>query len=202
MLPNDFLLESNKSFRVCFTWNISLSLLLYLHKIFILSASMFHVKRCLLFCSREQRAKQTCLHVHLAVLCTSGTRLAPTKTECRIPRGTLCVSSTCLAPPKRSVDPTFHVKHFIFEYLVFHVEHSIFEYFMFHVKHSIFEYFMFHVKQYKFWFHYFPNGLHFFLPNIIADIAKNCFTSVLNFYYWLHSDLFFSKATYSAIITL
>ena len=95
---------------------------------------MFHVKRCLLFYFRKQRAKQICLHVHLTVLCASGTRLAPTKTECRIPRGTLCVSSTCLAPPKRSVDPTFHVKHFIFEYLVFHVEHSIFEYFMFHVK--------------------------------------------------------------------
>ena len=30
---------------------------------------------------REQRAKRTCLHVHLAVLCASGTRLAPTEVE-------------------------------------------------------------------------------------------------------------------------
>ncbi len=33
------------------------------------------------FC--EQRAKRTCLHVHLAVLCASGTRLAPTGAERR-----------------------------------------------------------------------------------------------------------------------
>ena len=35
------------------------------------------------FYSREQRAKRTCWHVHLAVLCAGGTRLAPTEVERR-----------------------------------------------------------------------------------------------------------------------
>ena len=38
----------------------------------------------LFFYSREQRAKRTCLHVHLAVLCADGTRLAPTEVERRL----------------------------------------------------------------------------------------------------------------------
>ncbi len=33
--------------------------------------------------SRGQRAKRTCLHVHLAALCAGGTRLAPTEVERR-----------------------------------------------------------------------------------------------------------------------
>ena len=41
--------------------------------------------------SRGQRAKRTCLHVHLAVLCAGGTRLAPTGTKCRpAARGAVC----------------------------------------------------------------------------------------------------------------
>ena len=35
------------------------------------------------FHSRGQRAKRTCLHVHLAALCAGGTRLAPTEVERR-----------------------------------------------------------------------------------------------------------------------
>ena len=31
----------------------------------------------------KQRARRTCLHVHLAVLCAGGTRLAPTEVERR-----------------------------------------------------------------------------------------------------------------------
>ena len=36
-----------------------------------------------IFYFRGQRAKRTCWHVHLAVLCAGGTRLAPTETKCR-----------------------------------------------------------------------------------------------------------------------
>lgn len=36
-----------------------------------------------LFYFRRQRARRTCLHVHLAVLCAGGTRLAPTEVERR-----------------------------------------------------------------------------------------------------------------------
>ena len=37
----------------------------------------------LLIYFRGQRAKRTCWHVHLAVLCASGTCLAPTEVEHR-----------------------------------------------------------------------------------------------------------------------
>ena len=45
----------------------------------------------ILFYSREQRAKRTCLHVHLAVLCAGGTRLAPIEVKRRpAARGAVC----------------------------------------------------------------------------------------------------------------
>ncbi len=46
--------------------------------IFFPAASMW---RLFYFCG--QRAKRTCVHVHLAVLCAGGTRLAPTEVERR-----------------------------------------------------------------------------------------------------------------------
>ena len=50
------------------------------------------------FYSRGQRAKRTCLHVHLAALCAGGTRLAPTEVERRpAARGAVCQRHTVSA---------------------------------------------------------------------------------------------------------
>ena len=36
-----------------------------------------------MFIPVSNEPSRTCLHVHLAVLCAGGTRLAPTETKCR-----------------------------------------------------------------------------------------------------------------------
>ncbi len=48
------------------------------------------------FYSCEQRAKRTCLRVHLAVLCAGGTRLAPTEVE-RRPAARVKYPDACIA---------------------------------------------------------------------------------------------------------
>ena len=77
-LPCQFRQDGRATFRL---WHIS-----QMHVAFL----------SLSFYSREQRAKRTCLHVHLAVLCAGGTRLAPTEVK-RRPAARVKYPDACIA---------------------------------------------------------------------------------------------------------